>query len=70
MIRKEPKWYVGSWLGGFEWPIFVGVDAFAYGKTGSSCWVEVRGSVCGAVCHFGVEQVFSGAFEAAMRWCG
>ncbi|CDI82949.1 hypothetical protein EAH_00068000 [Eimeria acervulina] len=33
--RKEAKRYVGSWLGGFEWPIFVGVDAFGYGKTGS-----------------------------------
>ena len=32
MIRKEAKWYVGSWSGGFDWPIFVGVDAFAYGK--------------------------------------
>ncbi|CDI81617.1 hypothetical protein EAH_00062250 [Eimeria acervulina] len=30
---KRPKWYVGCWLGGFEWPIFVGVDGFAYGKT-------------------------------------
>ena len=27
------------------------------------------GCVCGAVCHFVVEQVFSGAFEEAMRWC-
>ena len=35
MFRKEAKWYVGSVLGGFEWPIFVGVDGFAYGKTGS-----------------------------------
>ena len=35
LFRKEPKWYVGCWLGGFEWPIFVGVDGFAYGKTGS-----------------------------------
>ncbi|CDI84023.1 hypothetical protein EAH_00047490 [Eimeria acervulina] len=32
---KEPKWYVGDWLGGFDWRIFVGVDAFAYGKRGS-----------------------------------
>ena len=33
---------------------------------------KVRGCVCGAVCHFVVEQVFSGAFEEAMRWfaCG
>ena len=29
VIRNEVKWYVGSWLGGFEWAIFVGVDAFA-----------------------------------------
>ena len=32
---KEPERYVGSVLGGFEWPIFVAVDAFAYSKTGS-----------------------------------
>ena len=25
--------------------------------------------MCGAVCHFVVEQVFGGAFEDAMRWC-
>ena len=25
--------------------------------------------VCGALCHFVVELVFSGAFEQAMRWC-
>ena len=59
------KWRVGSWLGGFEWAIFVGVDAFACGKTGSQCWRKVRGCVCGAVCHFVVEQVFNGAFEEA-----
>ena len=35
VIRKEVKWYVGSWLVGFEWAIFVGVDASAYSKTGS-----------------------------------
>ena len=35
LFRKELKWYVGSWLGGFEWSIFVGVDGFAYGKTES-----------------------------------
>ena len=29
VIRMEVNWYVGSWLGGFEWAIFVGVDAFA-----------------------------------------
>ena len=29
VIRKEVKRHVGSWLGGFEWAIFVGVDAFA-----------------------------------------
>ena len=33
VIRKEVKWSVGSWLGGFEWAIFVGVDAGAFGKT-------------------------------------
>ncbi|CDI82337.1 hypothetical protein EAH_00066030 [Eimeria acervulina] len=27
LSREEPKWYVGSWLGGFEWAIIVGVDA-------------------------------------------
>ena len=32
MIRKEAKWYVGSWLG-FEWRIFHAVDGFAYGET-------------------------------------
>ena len=31
---------------------------------------EVRCCVGGAVCHFVVEQVFSGAFEEAIRWCG
>ena len=69
MLRNEPKLYVTSWLCGFEWPIFVGVDAFAYGKTGSKCWRKVRGCVGGAVCHFVREEVFSGAFEEAMRWC-
>ena len=29
VIRSEPESCVGSWLGGFEWAIFVGVDAFA-----------------------------------------
>ena len=29
---------------------------------------EVRGCVCGAVCHFVVEQALSSAFEEAMRW--
>ena len=29
VIRKEVKWYVVSWLGGFEWAIIVGMDAFA-----------------------------------------
>ena len=69
MIRKEAKWYVGSWLGGFERPIFVGVGAFAYGKTGSECGREVSGCACGALCHSVVDQVISGAFEEAMRWC-
>ena len=27
------------------------------------------GWVCGPLCHFVAEQVFSGAFEEAMRWC-
>ena len=35
VIREEPKWYAGSWLGGFEWPIFVDVDDVTYGETGS-----------------------------------
>ena len=30
---------------------------------------KVRDCVCGAVCHFVVEPVFSGGFEEAMRWC-
>ena len=68
-LCEAAECYVGSWLGGFEWAIFVGVDAFAYGKAGSSSWGKVRGCVYGAVCHFVVEQVFSGAFEEAMRWC-
>ena len=29
LISKEPKCCVASCLGGFEWPIFVGVGAFA-----------------------------------------
>ena len=33
--RKEAKLYFASWSGAFEWQAFVGVDAFAYGKTGS-----------------------------------
>ena len=35
LFRNEAKLYVGSWLGGFERPIFVGVNAFPYGKKGS-----------------------------------
>ena len=34
-LVKEAKRYFGGWLGGFEWAVLVGVDAFAYGKTGS-----------------------------------
>ena len=34
MIRKEAEWYVGSWLGGFEWRIFVGVDGFSMRQDG------------------------------------
>ena len=30
---------------------------------------KVRGYVGGALCHFVVEQVYSGAFEESMRWC-
>ena len=29
VFSKEPKWYVGSWVAGFDWRIFVGADAFA-----------------------------------------
>ena len=29
MIGKAPKWYVESWLGGFDWAKIVGVDACA-----------------------------------------
>ena len=32
-------------------------------------WSKVRGCVGGALCHFVVEQVYSGALEEAMRWC-
>ena len=35
VIREEEKWYVGSWLGGFQLPIVVRVDAIAYCKTSS-----------------------------------
>ena len=35
VIRRESKCYVRSWIAGFEWRIFVGVDGFAYGKKGS-----------------------------------
>ena len=27
--KETAEWYVGSGAGGFEWPTFVGVDAFA-----------------------------------------
>ena len=64
----ETKWNIGSCLGGFELPIFVGVDGFAYGKTGSLCCRKVRGCVFGAVCHFVAEQVFSVAYEHVMCW--
>ena len=70
MFRKGLKWYVGSELGGFEWPIFVGVDAFAYGKAGREYRRKVIGYVGGALCQFVVEEVFSGTFEGAMRLCG
>ena len=32
--------------------------------------MKVRGCVGGALCYFVVEEVFGGAFEEAMRWCG
>ena len=32
-------------------------------------WRKVRGCVGGALCHFGVGEVFSGAFEEAVRGC-
>ena len=45
------------------------MDAFACGKMGSYSWRKVRGCIRGALCHFVLEEVFSGAFEEAMRWC-
>ena len=39
------------------------------GQDGQLMLEEGLGCVGGAVCHFVVEQVFSGAFEEAMRWC-
>ena len=69
MFGKELKWYVGSWLGGLAWEIFVGVDAFGYGKTGSYYWRKVRGCVGVALCHCVHEEVFIGACEEAMGWC-
>ena len=35
VIGEGLTFYVGIRLGGYEWPIFVGVNAFGYGKTGS-----------------------------------
>ena len=32
-------------------------------------WRKVRGCVGGALCHFGVGEVFTGSFDEAMRWC-
>ena len=63
------KWCAGSWLGGFEWPTFVGVDAVAYGKTGSLCWRTIRGCVGGTMRYLSVGQSFSCAVKGAMRWC-
>ena len=37
-------------------------------QDGQLSWKKVRGCVGGAHCHFVVEQVFSGAFEEAIRW--
>ena len=39
------------------------------GQDGQLMLEEGLECVGGAVCHFVVEQVFSGAFEEAMRWC-
>ena len=39
------------------------------GQDGQLMLEEGLGCVGGAVCHFVVAQVFSGAFEEAMRWC-
>ena len=39
------------------------------GQDGQLMLEEGVGCVGGAVCHFVVAQVFSGAFEEAMRWC-
>ena len=69
MFGKELKWYVGSWLGGLAWEIFVGVDAFGYGKTGSKRLDKVRGCVGVALCHFVCAHLFIGACGEAMRWC-
>ena len=41
MLRKELKWYVASWLGGFDCPIFVAVNNVAYTKNGSSRWSRI-----------------------------
>ena len=39
------------------------------GQDGQLMLEEGVGCVGGAVCHFVVEQVFSGAFEEGMRYC-
>ena len=40
------------------------------GHDGQLMLEEGQGLLGGAVCHYVVEQVFSGSFEEAMRWCG
>ena len=44
-------------------------ECLCIGQDGRLMLEEVRSCVCGAVCHFVVEQVLSSAFEEAMRWC-
>ena len=69
MIREGLKWYAESWLGGFEWTIFVGVDMLAYIGEGLLMLEGFSGCVGGALCHFVRGDLFSGAFEEATRWC-
>ena len=53
MIRKEPKLYVGSWLGGFEWAIFVGVDALCIRQYGQLMLEEGQGLCMWSSVSFG-----------------
>ena len=41
LFRKEPQGHVASCSVGFDCPIFVGVDTFAYTRNGSACWSKV-----------------------------